>query len=157
MTNFESSTISGLDKIDKEIINLLRLDGRMSFTELGKRLDIPEATARYRTQRLIQAGVIQILAWPNPDKLGTPHVMFVWLIVENAYVDSVAKTLEKMPEVRFVAITTGRCDIVIDVFFGSHQEVATFFEQLRKIPGIIQHDSHFILKLLKAEYKYTIS
>jgi Lrp/AsnC family transcriptional regulator, regulator for asnA, asnC and gidA len=159
MANSESTSTSNvsLDKTDQEIIDLLRLDGRMSFTEIGKRLDIPEATARYRVQRLIQSGVIQILAWPNPEKLGTPHVMLVWLTVENAYIDSVAKALEEMPEVRFVAITTGRCDIVIDVFFGSYTEVTTFFEQLRQIPGIIQHDSHFILKLLKAEYKYTLS
>lgn len=159
MTNPESPTNTSfsLDTTDQEIINLLRLDGRMSFTEIGKRLHIPEATARYRVQRLIQSGAIQILAWPNPERLGTPHIMLVWLTVENAYIDTVAKALEKMPEVRFVAITTGRCDIVIDVFFGSYLEVTAFFEKLRQIPSIIQHDSHFILKLLKAEYKYTLS
>ncbi|HHP7244563.1 MAG TPA: Lrp/AsnC family transcriptional regulator [Elainellaceae cyanobacterium] len=146
-----------LDKTDQEIIDLLRIDGRMSFTEIGKRLSLPEATARYRVQRLIQSKVIQILAWPNPEKLGTPHVMVVWLTVEHNYVDDVANTLEAMPEVRFVAITTGRCDIIVDVFFGSYTEVTDFFKKLRQIPGIIHHDSHFILKLLKAEYKYTLS
>ena len=159
MTNSESTTNASvtLDTTDQEIIDLLRMDGRMSFTEIGKRLDIPEATARYRVQRLIQSGVIQILAWPNPEKLGTPHVMLVWLTVENSHIDTAARALEKMSEVRFVAITTGRCDIVIDVFFGSYIEVTAFFEKLRQIPGIIQHDSHFVLKLLKAEYKYTLS
>ncbi|MGJ3248280.1 MAG: Lrp/AsnC family transcriptional regulator [Elainellaceae cyanobacterium] len=159
MTDSEStSNVSvSLDKTDQHIIDLLRVDGRMSFTEIGKRLSLPEATARYRVQRLIQSKVIQILAWPNPEKLGTPHVMLVWLTVENDHIDNAANTLEAMPEVRFVAITTGRCDIVVDVFFGSYTEVTAFFKKLRQIPGIIHHDSHFVLKLLKAEYKYTLS
>ncbi|NJN88404.1 MAG: AsnC family transcriptional regulator [Leptolyngbyaceae cyanobacterium SL_7_1] len=152
-----SNSIAVLDEIDQEIIRLLRIDGRMSFTEVGKRLDMPEATARYRVQRLLQSGVVQIIAWPNPEKLGTPHVMIVSLIVENDQIDAIATALEQMVEVRFVAITTGHYDIVADVFFGSYTEVTGFFEKLKCIPGIIRHDSHFILRLLKAEYKYTLS
>jgi Lrp/AsnC family transcriptional regulator for asnA, asnC and gidA len=151
------NSILTLDAIDQDIINLLRIDGRMSFTEIGKRLEMSEATARYRVQRLLQSGIVQVLAWPNPEKLGTPHVVIVSLVVENACIDSVAKALEQMVEVRFVAITTGHYDIIADVFFGNYVEVTSFFEKMKKIPGIIQHDSHFILKLLKAEYKYTLS
>jgi Lrp/AsnC family transcriptional regulator for asnA, asnC and gidA len=151
------TTISTLDDIDQSIINLLRIDGRMSFTEMGKRLNMPEATARYRVQRLLQSGVVQVVAWPNPEKLGTPHVVIVSLVVENSYIDAVARALEQMVEVRFVAITTGYYDIIADVFFGQYAEVTTFFEKMKRIPGIVRHDSHFILKLLKAEYKYTLS
>lgn len=159
MTQPESTpnTIAVLDEIDQDIINLLRTDGRISFTEVGKRLNIPEATARYRVQRLLQSGIVQVIAWPNPEKLGTPHVVIVSLIVENSQIDSIAKALEQMVEVRFVAITTGHYDIIADVFFGNYTEVTAFFEKMKRIPGIIQHDSHFILKLLKAEYKYTLS
>jgi Lrp/AsnC family transcriptional regulator, regulator for asnA, asnC and gidA len=151
------TSISALDEIDQDIINLLRIDGRMSFTEIGKRLNMPEATARYRVQRLLQSGIVQILAWPNPEKLGTPHVVIVSLVVENSHVDSVAKALEQMVEVRFVAITTGYYDIIADVFFGNYIEVTSFFEKMKQLPGIVRQDSHFILKLLKAEYKYTLS
>jgi Lrp/AsnC family transcriptional regulator for asnA, asnC and gidA len=150
------NSIITLDEIDKEIINLLRIDGRISFTEVGKRLDMPEATARYRVQRLLQSGIVQVVAWPNPEKLGTPHVMIVSLIVETGQIEAVASALEEMSEVRFVAITTGRCDIIADLFFGSYPEVTAFLEKMKRIPGILQYDSHFILKLLKAEYKYTL-
>lgn len=156
-SDFADRALSMLDEIDRDIVNLLRIDGRMSFTEIGKRLEIPEATARYRVQKLLQSGIIQILAWPNPEKLGTPHILIVFLVVENDRVDSVAKALEEMPEIRFVAIAAGQYDIIIDIFFGSHDEVTSFFEKLKQIPGIIRHDSHFVLKLLKAEYKYTLT
>ncbi len=146
-----------LDYTDQKIIELLRQDGRMSFTEIAKRLEMPEATARYRVQRLLQTEVIQVLAWPNPQKLGTPYVTVIFLTVENHAIDAVAAALVDVEAVRFVAITSGRHNIIIDVFFGAHSELIHFFDKLKEIPGIVSYESQFILKLLKAEYKYTLS
>jgi Lrp/AsnC family transcriptional regulator, regulator for asnA, asnC and gidA len=146
-----------LDDTDQKIIELLRIDGRMSFTEIAKRLEMPEATARYRVQRLLQTEVIQVLAWPNPQKLGTPYVTVVFLTVENSAIDTVAAALAEVEAVRFVAITSGRYNIIVDVYFGTHPELVYFFDQLKGIPGILSYESQFILKLLKAEYKYTLS
>ncbi len=151
------SNSAELDDIDQKIVELLRTDGRMSFTEIAKRLEMPEATARYRVQRLLQTETIKVLAWPNPEKLGTPYVTIISLIVENSVIDTVAAVLAGEEQVRFVAITSGRFNIVIDVFFGAHTELIGFFEKLKAIPGILSYESQFILKLLKAEYKYTLS
>lgn len=144
-----------LDTLDRKIIGLLKVDGRTPFTEIAKRLDIPEATARYRVQRLLQSGIIQIHAWPNPQRLGTPHVVIVQLFVESGKIDEVADTLTKFEEVQFVAITAGHHNIVIDVYFGKHDELLAFYERLQQIPGIIRYESQVVLKLLKAEYKYS--
>lgn len=146
-----------LDEIDHRIISLLRLDGRMSFSEISKRLEMPEATARYRVQRLLQSEIVQILAFPNPEKLGTPHLLVVFLMVEMKHIDEVAQKLGKMEEVRFVAVTSGRYNIIIDIFFGTHSELITFFDKLKQISGIVGYESQLVLKLLKAEYKYTLS
>ncbi|MEM7773134.1 MAG: AsnC family transcriptional regulator [Cyanobacteria bacterium P01_E01_bin.6] len=146
-----------LDHIDQEIITLLRGDGRMAFTEIAKRLSIPEATARYRVQRLLQTGVVRIQAWPDPEKLGIPHILVVWLTVESGEIDSVAETLSSMPEVRFVAISAGRYNIFADIYYGAHEEMLKFFSKLHQISGIISYESQVVLKLLKAEYKYTLS
>jgi Lrp/AsnC family transcriptional regulator, regulator for asnA, asnC and gidA len=159
MNQIESNQINGaeLDHTDQKIIELLRMDGRMSFTEIAKRLEMPEATARYRVQRLLQTEVIQVLAWPSPQKLGTPYVTIIYLTAEHSAIDAVAAALAGMEQVRFVAITSGRYNIVIDVFFGAHNELIDFFDKLKDIPGITSYESQFILKLLKAEYKYTPS
>jgi Lrp/AsnC family transcriptional regulator, regulator for asnA, asnC and gidA len=146
-----------LDEIDHRIINLLRLDGRMSFSEISKRLEMPEATARYRVQRLLQSEIVQILAFPNPEKLGTPHLLIVFLMVEMNHIDEIAHKLEKMEEVRFVAVTSGRYHLIVDIFFGAHSELITFFDKLKQISGIVGYESQLVLKLLKAEYKYTLT
>lgn len=152
--NFSQNT--GLDRVDQDIVGLLRIDGRMAFTEIAKRLNIPEATTRYRVQRLLQSGLIQIIAWPNPEKLGTPHVLILSLTLENSQVDRVAAELASMEEARFVAVTAGRYSIVADIYFGTHEDLLGFFAKLHQIQGILSYESQIILKLLKAEYKYSL-
>lgn len=146
-----------LDDLDLAIIGLLKTDGRMSFTEVAKRLNLPEATARYRVQRLLQSKVVKIHATPNPEHLGTPRVMIVQLFVENGKIDAVAAALVEIDEVQFVAITAGHHNIVIDVCFGTHDELLAFYDKLHQIPGVIRYESQVVMKLLKAEYKYVLS
>lgn len=146
-----------LDELDLAIIGLLKTDGRMSFTEVSKRLNLPEATARYRVQRLLQSKIVKIHATPNPEHLGTPRVMIVQLFVENGKIDAVAAALVEIDEVQFVAVTAGHHNIVIDVCFGTHDELLAFYDKLHQIPGVIRYESQVVMKLLKAEYKYVLN
>lgn len=148
---------NSLDGLDQNIIDLLRVDGRMSFREIAQRLDLPEATARYRVQRLLHSGAIKVLAWPDPAKMGTPNLLILWLTVEHTQIETVAETLAQLEEVRFVAMTTGRCNLVVDVYFGAHEKLFTFFSNLHQIQGIIKYESQTVIKLLKAEYTYTLN
>lgn len=145
-----------LDNLDRDIIGLLKVDGRMSYTDVAKKLNLPEATARYRVQRLLQSKVVKIHAFPNPE-LGTPHIVIVQLFVENNKIDTVAQALVEIEEVQFVAVTAGHHNIVIDVSFGAHSEMLAFYAKLHQIPGIIRYESQVVMKLLKAEYKYVLS
>lgn len=145
-----------IDDLDRAIIGLLKVEGRMSFTEVAKRLNLPEATARYRVQKLLQSKIIRVNATLNPEYLGTPHVMIVQLFVENGKIDSVAEALVAIEEVQFVAITAGHHNIVIDLSFGTHDELLSFYAKLHQIPGVIRYESQVVMKLLKAEYKYVL-
>lgn len=156
-SNNSSNVTTELDKIDRQIIDLLRLDGRMAVSEMAKRLSIPETTTRYRVQRLIQSETVKVLAWPNPEKLGKPNILIVSIVVENSRLKAVAAEFLNMEEVRYVAIITGRFNLMVDVFFGKHAELMMFFEKLQSISGVISYESHFIIDLLRAEYKYTIA
>ncbi|MEA5463744.1 Lrp/AsnC family transcriptional regulator [Leptothoe sp. PORK10 BA2] len=155
--NAESNTLFAVDDLDRKIISLLKIDGRLSFTEVSKRLSLPEATARYRVQRLLKSKIVKVHATPNPQHLGTPHVVIVQLFVETNKIESVAAALVDIEEVQFVAITAGHHNIVIDVCFGAHDEMLAFYDKLHKIPGVIRYESQVVMKLLKAEYKYILS
>lgn len=150
-----SPTAISLDELDRDIINLLKVDGRMTYKALGKQLNVPEATARYRAQRLLQSGLIKIQAWLNPQYFGTPHVAIVQLFIENGWIDPVAEQLSEIEEVQFVAVTAGRHNIVIDVYFDTHSDLLGFYAKLNSVSGIMRYETQIVIKLLKAKYKYT--
>src|SRR5680860_1159896 len=55
-----------LDDLDKRIIQCLQLDGRRPYAQIGRQLDVPEATVRQRAERLIGRGVVQIVGVTAP-------------------------------------------------------------------------------------------
>lgn len=156
LANQASDSVS-LDAVDQQIITLLHGDGRMAFTEIAKRVGIPEATARYRVQRLLQSDMITIQAWPNPDKLGIPHMIVVWITAASEHINAVADALAQMPEVRFVATTAGRYNIIADVNYGVHSELIEFFNKLNQLQGVVNYESEMVLRLIKSEYTYTLN
>ncbi len=151
------STAASLDNLDRDIISLLKVDGRISYKDIAKQLNVPDATARYRVQRLLQSDLIQIQAWPNPKYFGVPQIAIVQLFIENGWIEPVAERLAAIDEVQFVAITAGRHNIVVDVYFDDHKELLEFYAKLNSVTGIMRYETQIIIKLLKAKYKYTFS
>ena len=65
-----TSTRVVLDDISKLIIEQLQEDGRRSYAAIGKAVGLSEAAVRQRVQRLIDGGVMQIVAVTDPMTLG---------------------------------------------------------------------------------------
>src|SRR4051794_41602895 len=59
-----------LDELSKQIIDKLQQDGRRSYAGIGKAVGLSEAAVRQRVQRMVDAGVMQIVAVTDPMQLG---------------------------------------------------------------------------------------
>jgi len=59
-----------LDDLSKQIIEQLQQDGRRSYASIGKVVGLSEAAVRQRVQRLVDGGVMQIVAVTDPLTLG---------------------------------------------------------------------------------------
>jgi len=59
-----------LDALSKAIIEKLQQDGRRSYAGIGKSVGLSEAAVRQRVQRMVDAGVMQIVAVTDPMQLG---------------------------------------------------------------------------------------
>src|SRR6201990_2305691 len=59
-----------LDDLSKAIIEKLQQDGRRSYAGIGKAVGLSEAAVRQRVQRMVDAGVMQIVAVTDPMQLG---------------------------------------------------------------------------------------
>ena len=59
-----------IDELDKAIIRHLQVDGRMPYSKLGPAVGWAQAAARQRVQRLVDRGVMQVVAVTDPAMLG---------------------------------------------------------------------------------------
>jgi len=81
-----------LDDLDRSIIELMKVNGRITYKEVSDRVNIPEATARYRVQRLLNSDLLQLQAWVNPNQMAPPQAAIMNLTVEGRRVNAVLKS-----------------------------------------------------------------
>ncbi len=72
-----------LDDVNKRIIEQLQHDGRMSYATLAKKIGLSEAAARQRVQRMLDSGVMQIVAVTDPLTLGFHRQVMIGMKVEG--------------------------------------------------------------------------
>ena len=104
-----------MDELDREIVDLLQLDGRVSHTRIARQLGVSEGTVRRRVGRLIQDDVVRISAVPNLARMGYTTTALIGIQTGPGRSDEVAEALATLEEVHYVAITTGAYDIFISV------------------------------------------
>jgi Lrp/AsnC family transcriptional regulator for asnA, asnC and gidA len=139
-----------LTKLDWEIIELLNMDGRMPAAEIARRVGIPARTVSHRIDTLIECGIFSIKAIVNPAALGFPIMADVFIDVEPGHVRSVAKAAADFPEVTYVALATGGCDVSISLRVRNNDELFDFVtDKLGTIPGVHRTQTHLLPVKLK--------
>jgi Lrp/AsnC family transcriptional regulator, regulator for asnA, asnC and gidA len=146
------------DKTDFKIVNLLFEGGRMPASEIARRIgDISERTARYRIDRMIEAGAIQVSAIINPEAFGLTINADIWLEVESDQIMVVAKKLATFDNVRYVACGIGENDISIQVVARDTAEIYHFItEVIRKIQGVRKTTTSIVPIILKDVYQWRV-
>lgn len=146
------------DKLDVKIVNLLLEDGRMSASELARRIgDITERTIRYRIERMIDEDVIRISAVIRPEAFGLNIKADVWLEVESDMILDVAKKMAEFENVTYVACAIGQNDISIQVVAKDTAEIYHFVtEVIRKVPGVRKTVTSIVPLVLKDVYQWRV-
>ena len=80
----ERSNGAVLDEVSKAIIEQLQQDGRRPYSAIGKAVGLSEAAVRQRVQRLLETGVMQIVAVTDPLSVGFPRAAMIGVRVEGA-------------------------------------------------------------------------
>lgn len=147
-----------LDKIDVRIVNLLLDDGRMSASEAARQLgDISERAVRYRIERMIEEGVIQISAVVRPQAFGLTTIADVWMEVEADQILDVAHKMAGFENVSYVACGIGQTDVSIQVVAKDTAEIYRFVtEVVRKVPGVRKTTTSIVPIILKDVYQWRV-
>jgi Lrp/AsnC family transcriptional regulator for asnA, asnC and gidA len=150
--------MSKIDKTDRLIINMLVEDGRASSAEIARQLgDVTERTVRYRIDRMLREGFIQICAVPNPKLLGFNVTADVFIEVESDQIFEVARALAELECISYVACSIGEMDVSAQIVAGSTDEVYSFVtEVIRKIPGVRKTTTSIVPMILKDIHQWRV-
>ncbi|MBK8420450.1 Lrp/AsnC family transcriptional regulator [Candidatus Villigracilis saccharophilus] len=146
------------DKIDIKIVNLLLEDGRMSASEISRRMaDVSERSIRYRIDRMIKDKVIQVCAVISPEALGLTVKADVWLEVESDLILEVARKIAAFENVTYVACGIGQNDISIQIVAKDTAEIYYFVtEVIRKVPGVRKTTTSIVPIIIKDVYQWRV-
>ena len=146
------------DKIDIKIVNLLLEDGRMPASEIARRIgDISERAVRYRIDRMVNEGVIQISAVAKPQAFGLTTIADIWLEVESDRILEVAKKMAEFDNVSYVACGIGESDVSIQIVAKDTAEIYHFVtEVVRKAPGVRKTTTSIVPLIIKDVYQWRV-
>ena len=140
-----------VDSRDEKIINILIKDARQSSQKIARRLGINSSTVRRRINRLVQNGVLRIVAVPDPVALGYELRAVIAFDVSHEKLNSVIEVLASQPEIKWAAATTGRFDVIALGWFTSAEALYEFMEKkISKLKGIRDSETFICLNIKKS-------
>jgi Lrp/AsnC family transcriptional regulator, regulator for asnA, asnC and gidA len=143
-----------LDDIAKRIIEELQADGRRSYAAIAKTVGLSEAAVRQRIQRLLDAGVMQIVAVTNPLTLGFQRQAMIGVRADGD-LRAVADRLADLDDVDYVVVTAGSFDILVELVAEDDEHLLRVLnEQIRKVPGVRDTETFMYLRLTKQTYSW---
>ena len=149
-------TTATLDDVSKAIIEQLQQDGRRSYAAIGKVVGLSEAAVRQRVQRLVDSGVMQVVAVTDPLELGFARQAMVGIRV-TGQLEPVADALAELPEVDYVVITAGSYDLLAELVCESDDHLLSLISgKIRAIEGVVSTETFMYLRLRKQTYSWGV-
>jgi len=141
-----------VDELNKKILEILRKNGRTSFTNIAEEVRVSEATVRKRIKVLEEKKVI--LGYTvvlDPLKMGYNVVAMVGLDIDPKKFLFVSEKIRELDEVRWVATSTGEHMLLMEVWAEDGQKLSRILTgKIGKIDGVRKVQSSLILEKQKS-------
>jgi len=134
-----------MDDTDREIIKILKNDGRATYSDIGKKVNLSEGAVRKRIKALIDSGVIRRFTVRMGITEGAEAITLL-SIDPSVATSEVSKTLMKFPNVETVYEITGQYDVVVIIAGLNIAEVNECVEKIRRVEGVENTNTMIILR-----------
>jgi Lrp/AsnC family leucine-responsive transcriptional regulator len=140
----------GLDRIDRQILRLLRQDGRMAHASIAKEVGLSGPAVHDRVRKLEQNGLIAgYTAVLDPERLGRPHVAFVLVTLSegNEFASDepiVARICDEPDVLEFHRIAGEDC-YLIKVRTATNKDMEQLLRRIRSIRGVARTRTTIVL------------
>jgi DNA-binding Lrp family transcriptional regulator len=141
-----------LEEIDALLVQQLQRDGRASFQALGRAVGLTRTAARARVSRLLDRGVIQVVALSDTAVTGQAVVAHLSADVTGSAL-ATAHAIASLPSVVFVSVTAGQFPVIADLRSPGEADLAADLDRLRALPGIRRIEVVRALALVRDAYR----
>ncbi len=142
-----TTIIINMNKMDKNLLALLRTNARQSTSELARQLGISRSTVQSRLRRLENRKVISAYTVQYGSefegKLIRAHVL---MQVSQKLTGKAYVILEKMPEITALYAISGEYDLIAIVTAESTEELSRLLDDIANLEGIERTNSSVILE-----------
>jgi Lrp/AsnC family transcriptional regulator, regulator for asnA, asnC and gidA len=143
-----------LDQVNKHIVEQLQQEGRRSYATLAKAVGLSEPAVRQRVQKLLETGVMQIVAVTDPLMLGFARQAMIGIRADGD-LRAIADQLAALEEIDYVVICTGSFDLLIELVVSDDEQLLDILtDAIRSIPGVRDTEVFVYLKLVKQTYTW---
>lgn len=149
-----------VDEIDKEILELLQEDGKITINKIAKKvseklgLEKPKsATAiRSRVQNLEKSLIKKYVALIDCHQLGYREMVMASLRVNSKQpIESLKTMIERMEKIKFGYVITGEYPLFVMAKCQDHEDSMELIKQLRNLPGVEEIKTQIVLDRIKED------
>ncbi len=134
-----------LSETDRAIIAALRLDARMSITELANRVNVSRTTAKTRLETLVRDGRIRRFTIETDTDVEGEVRAITMIELQGKLSRTVIRTLSRIPEVSTLYATNGAWDLVVEIKTDSLGNFDRVLREIREVPGVLNSESCLLL------------
>jgi Lrp/AsnC family leucine-responsive transcriptional regulator len=143
-----------MDRFDVSILNALAKDGRISITDLSKRIGLSKSPTQARLRRLEETGVIKgYRALLDPIRLGLDHVAFVEVRLDDTREAALAafnKAVTRIPEIEQAHMIAGNFDYLLKVRTRNMNDYRRFLgEMISTLPHVASTSTYVAMEAVK--------
>lgn len=132
-----------MDDLDRDILDILRRDSRLPFTEIAERVDTSEGTVRNRVDHMVEEDVIE--RFTVAAQTGNVKAMIEIAVDVDVDTQAVAAEMSAWRAVDFVWQVSGEEDIVMVVDAVDTGRVNELITQAREMDEVIRTKTRLIL------------
>jgi DNA-binding Lrp family transcriptional regulator len=140
----------GPDATDIKILELLREDSRLSFREIGKRINLSTGTVSDRVKQMIEDGVIKKFTTTlDPLKMGLGIPMFIRIRISSDYpIEKIMEEFKEVPEACCINYVTGDLQMITMVRCTDNEHATSVLDRIRNLSGVDKVESNVVLKAI---------
>ncbi len=138
-----------LSREELEIVRVLASDGRATIEELARATALSPASARRRLAQLQANGRVYIRAVVEPAAIGFPVVAVLRIRTMPQHIDRVARILAEVPEIRYLAFTTGSYQLFAEIACVSQSALNDFLFRDDWTEHSLEVDTSIMIQALK--------